>query len=91
MVWCKKNNNETETKVCVEILDQNDKGICIENVASKVITETPTQSFNTIVIDNSRSNSSPNNYRYILTIQCELTEHVIACTMKNANSIGLTY
>ena len=46
------------------------------------VTETPTRSFNTVVIDTVGPIRPTNNYRYILTMQCELTKYVIACTME---------
>ena len=54
------------------------------------MTETPTRSFNTVVIDTVGPIRPTNNFRYILTMQCELTKYVIACPMetKEAKSIA---
>ena len=54
------------------------------------VTETPTRSFNTVVIDTVGPIRPTNNYWYILTMQCELTKYVIACPMetKEAKSIA---
>lgn len=54
------------------------------------VTDTPTQSCSTIVIDTVGPLRPSGNYRYILTMQCELTKYVIACPMytKEAKSIA---
>lgn len=56
------------------------------------VTDTPTQSFGTIVIDTVGPLRPSENYRYILTMQCELTKYVIAAPMetKEAKSIART-
>lgn len=54
------------------------------------ITDTPGQSFNTVAIDTVGPLRPSQNYRYILTMQCELTKYVIACPIetKEAKSIA---
>lgn len=54
------------------------------------VTDTPINSFNTVVIDTVGPLRPSENYRYILTMQCELTKYVIAVPMetKEAKSIA---
>lgn len=54
------------------------------------VTDTPTQSFETVVIDTVGPLRPSMNYRYILTMQCELTKYVIACPIetKEAKSVA---
>lgn len=54
------------------------------------VTDTPGQSFETLVIDTVGPLYPSENNRYILTMQCELTKYVIACPMetKEAKSIA---
>lgn len=54
------------------------------------ITDTPSQSFSTLVIDTVGPLRPTNNFRYILTMQCELTKYVVACPIetKEAKSIA---
>lgn len=53
-------------------------------------TDTPLSSFDTVVIDTVGPLRPSDNYRYILTMQCELTKYIIAVPMqtKEAKSIA---
>lgn len=56
------------------------------------ITDTPSKSFDTIVIDTVGPLRPSKNFRYILTAQCELTKYVVACPIesKDAKSVAKT-
>jgi len=62
----------------------NDCQICSKNKITKyikeplVVTETPNQSFEIVTIDTVGPLRLSNGYRYILTVQCELTKYVEA-------------
>lgn len=70
--------------------------VCAKNKQIKhtkekmVITNTPTTSFETISIDTVGPLRPINNFRYILTIQCELTKYIEAISLENkeANAIA---
>lgn len=53
------------------------------------ITDTPTQSFETIVIDTVGPLRPSGDYRYILTMQCELTKYVIAAPMETKEAVSI--
>ena len=71
---------------------------CLRNKQTKHIkeemniTETPTSSFETIEIDTVGPLRISNSYRYILTMQCELTKYVVAYPIetKEAHVIAKT-
>jgi hypothetical protein len=51
-----------------------------------VITDTPNTAFDTILIDTVGPLRPSNNYRYILTIQCELTKYVEAIPLETKDA-----
>lgn len=71
---------------------------CVRNKITKhtkeplVITDTPNKSFETISIDTVGPLRMSNGYRYILTVQCELTKFVEAFPMqtKEAETVART-
>lgn len=57
-----------------------------------ILTDTPKTSFETLSIDTVGPIRLSNYYRYILTIQCELSKYVVACPMetKDAKTVAKT-
>lgn len=53
------------------------------------ITDTPSSSFETIIIDTVGPLKISNGYRYILTIQCDLTKYVVAIPLENKESLSI--
>ena len=51
------------------------------------ITETPGNSFEVVVVDTVGPLKISNDYRYILTLQCELTKYIEAIPLKNKEAI----
>lgn len=52
-----------------------------------VITDTPTTSFEIVSIDTVGPLRMSNNFRYILTIQCDLTKYVVAYPMETKEAV----
>lgn len=51
-----------------------------------VITDTPTSVFETVIIDTVGPLKISNFYRYLLTVQCDLSKYVVAVPMENKES-----
>lgn len=53
------------------------------------ITDTPTRAFDLIEIDTVGPLPTDNDFKYILTIQCQLTKYVIAAPMKDKTALSV--
>lgn len=54
-----------------------------------IITQTPPTSFETLCIDTVGPIKPSNNFRYILTIQCELRKYIIAFPIKSKSTTSI--
>lgn len=57
-----------------------------------ILTNTPGTSFETVSLDTVGVRRIADKYRYILTIQCDLTKYIVACPMetKDAKNVATT-
>lgn len=87
-VW---KNMSKMVKTHVNKCDSCKRNKQVRNIKEEMrITDTPNESFEVISIDTVGPLRLSNNYRYILTLQCDLTKYVIAFPMetKEARSIA---